>query len=108
DDGVAAVLVFGGHERERAVGERGVVAPNREQLTLAVDHDGVEVGDAAHDQPGGHLVAGVFERGVAGFGDLRAGDPPLLLVVPDRLRVGDLDPGVLGNRLDRPAYLGVD
>ena len=65
DDGVAAVLRFGLDEHERAVGERGVVAPHGEQLTLAVDGGLVEVGDAAHDQPGGDRVAGAFERGVA-------------------------------------------
>jgi hypothetical protein len=33
DDGVAAVLLLGLDGDERAVGERGVVAPDREQLT---------------------------------------------------------------------------
>jgi hypothetical protein len=50
DDGVAAVLFFGLDEDERAVGERGVVAPDGEQLALGIDLRLVEVGDTAHDQ----------------------------------------------------------
>jgi hypothetical protein len=49
DDGVTAVLAFGGHERERPVGERAVVAPDRKQRALLVDHSVVQVGDPAHE-----------------------------------------------------------
>ena len=49
DDGVAAVLGLGLDEYERAVGERGVVTPDREELTLTVHCGLVEVGDATHD-----------------------------------------------------------
>jgi hypothetical protein len=44
DDGVAAVLGPRLHEDERAVGERGMAAPDGEQLALAVDVGLVEVG----------------------------------------------------------------
>ena len=83
---MTAVLGLGLHEDERAVGDRGVVAPDGEQLALGVDGGRVEVGDAAHDQPGGRLVAGALERGVGGLGEVRAGDEAVLLVVEDRLR----------------------
>jgi hypothetical protein len=51
--GVAAVLLFGLQHGERRVGEQGVVAPGGEQLALPGRCRGVEVADAADDQPGG-------------------------------------------------------
>lgn len=94
-------------EDERAVGERGVVAPDGEQFTLGVDLGLVQVGDAACDQPGGDCLGGAFERGLFGFGDLSAGDEPLLVVVPDRLRVLDLHPRVGRDRINRATNLRV-
>ena len=63
--------------RQRAVGEHRVVAVDGEQLALV---GRVEVGDPAHDQPGGDALGLglVRERGVADLGDLGVGDPPLL------------------------------
>jgi hypothetical protein len=43
------------------------------------------------------------ERGVGDFGDLGVGDPPLLVLVPDRVRVADRGPGVLADPADRRA-----
>jgi len=45
-------------------------------------------------------VAG--ERDERGFGDLRFGDPPLLGLVEDRVRILDRGPRVVGNCRDRP------
>src|SRR5256885_10854121 len=58
-------------------------------LELVLAGCGVEPSDPTHDQPGGNLPveAAGGERGVAGSGDLSVGDPPLLGLVPDRLRV---------------------
>jgi hypothetical protein len=84
DHGVTSVLLLGLDKDERAVGERGVVAPHGEQVALGVDGGLVQVGDALHDQPGGDLVRGVLERGVGDLGDVGAGDEALLVVVPDR------------------------
>src|SRR6266498_5096120 len=81
------------------VGEHREVAPAGEQLTLAGIGLWVRSFDAAYDQPGGDRVAGAFERGVCGFGDLRVGDPPLFVLVPDRLRVLDIDPPIGGDVL---------
>src|SRR6266536_536801 len=96
DDRVAAVLGFGLRQDERGVGEHREVAPAGEQLTLAGIGLWVRSFDAAYDQPGGDRVAGAFERGVGGFGDLRVGDPPHFVLVPDRLRVLDIDPPIGG------------
>ena len=51
--GVATVLLFCLEHREWRVGEDGVVAPGGEQLALPGRCFGVEVPDAADDQPGG-------------------------------------------------------
>ncbi len=105
DDGVVAVVGLGGEHRQRAVGEDRVVAPRGEQLALG---GWGEAADPAHDQPGGHpmlVVAG--ERGVADLGDFGVGDPALLVLVEDRVRVADGGPGVLGDRRDRLGDLAV-
>jgi hypothetical protein len=108
DDRVAAVVFFGLDQDERAVGEDGVVTPDREQHTLLV-HCGLPlVGRAAHDQPGGDLPAGAGERGVGGLGDLGSGDEPLLVSVPYRVRVGALDPRALVDGGDGGPDLLVD
>jgi hypothetical protein len=87
DDGVVMVLGLGGRcGRGR---EHPVVPVRREQLTLPGGGAGrVESFDAAHDQPSLDPVlgAGRFERGAGGLGDLRVGDPPLLLFIEDRGR----------------------
>ena len=65
--GVVAVLGLGLDQGERGVGEHGVVAPDGEQLVLALPGAVVEVFDPADDQPGGDglpLLRG--ERGVFG------------------------------------------
>jgi hypothetical protein len=52
DDGVPAMLGFGLHERERAIGEHRVIPIRGEQLALALRGGvGVEACDAPHDQP---------------------------------------------------------
>src|SRR5512133_771132 len=84
----------------------GQVTPGGEQLTLFTvagwGGGGVEPADPAHDQPGGDVVgsAAAGERCERHFGDLRVGDPPLLGLVPDRLRVADGGPPVGGNGAD--------
>ena len=48
-------------------------------------------------------LAAAGERGEPDFGDLGVGDPPLLVLVVDRVRVPDRHPGLLvdaGDRLD--------
>jgi hypothetical protein len=85
-----------------------MVAPSGERLALS-GGQAVRVGplDAAHDQPGGDVLglAAGGERGERNFGDLGvAQDPPLLVVVPDCLRVADRRPGRPGDAGDR----GVD
>src|SRR4051812_42224402 len=55
DDGVAAVLGFGGLGPQRAVGEHGVVAPGGEQFAPTVTLLGVEAPYPPHDEPGGDL-----------------------------------------------------
>ncbi|MEU7876082.1 hypothetical protein [Dactylosporangium sp. NPDC049140] len=105
---MTTVLGVGLDQQVPAVGKRGVVAPHGEQFALFVHCGFVQVGDATDDEPGGDLVAGALERGVGGFGDVRAGDEPLLLVVPDRLRIADFGPGVLADGGDRRTDRGVD
>src|SRR6266511_5720776 len=108
DDRVATVLGFGLFEDERGVGEHREVAVLGEQLVLAGARPRVQAFDPAHDQPGGDRMAGAFEGGVYGFGDLRVGDPPLLVLVPDRLRIANVDPPVGGDALTGGADLRVD
>jgi len=52
DDRVVAVLPFGLDQLERGVGEDGVVAPDGEQLVLALGGLLVEVADPADDEGG--------------------------------------------------------
>ncbi len=112
DDGVGAVGGLGLDKVQLAVGERGVVAVDREQLTLTLGNAGrVEAADAADQQPAGDLLgcAAAGERRVADLGDLRVGDEGLFVVVPDRPRVADrescllpcLQPGGTAERTDR-------
>jgi hypothetical protein len=91
DDRVPAVVGLGLHEHERAVGEHGVVAPDGNSTALIVWCGRAFVGHAAHKQPG-VTSCRVRRRGEADLGDVGAGDEPLLLFVPDRPRLGDLDP----------------
>src|SRR5690606_24727477 len=68
--GVVAVGGVGLLDRFGAVGEEGVVAPDREQRVL-----GVGVEHWAYDQAGGDRMAFVVgEGGVGDLGDLRFGD----------------------------------
>ena len=66
DDGVVAVVFLGLDHLERAVGEHGVVAPDREQFVLPVSGSGVQVADAADDQPGGERDRGLAPAPVDG------------------------------------------
>ena len=52
---------------------------------------GVEAFDAAHDQPAFDVVglASAGERRVVDLGDLRVADQALLIIVPDRVGIGD-------------------
>ena len=52
DDGVTAVLFFGLDHLDRAVGEHGVIAPGGKQFLLPGHGGGIQVTDAADDQPG--------------------------------------------------------
>ena len=98
DDGVATVGGLGLQHLQRGVGEDRVVTVGRKQFTLftLTGRDGcaVEAFDPAHDQPPvdvlGFRPGG--ERGERDLGDLRIGDQPLLLLVPDRVRVVDRGP----------------
>ena len=108
DDGVAAVLGFGLHEGERAVGEHRVIAVGRQEFFLAGDLGRVVAVDPAHDQSGGHLMPGAGERRVCGFGDLGVGDPPAGVFVVDGLRVLDVEPLAVGDAVARGADLRVD
>src|SRR4030095_7630569 len=101
DDGVPAMLRLGLHQGVGRVGEHRVVAVIGDQLTLAGDLLGVVAPDPAHDQPGGDLVTGAVERDVHRFGDLRRGDPSSLILVPDGLRIADIDPLVFADALYR-------
>lgn len=75
-----------GH-RLSAVGEEGVVTPNREQLLkLRL------VPDPAHDQAGGDRVLGGGERSELGFGDLGIGDQLPGVRVEDGTRVVHVNP----------------
>ena len=59
--------------------------------------------DAAHDQPGGDVVflAAGGERGERDFGDVGVSNPPLLILVEDRVRMADRRPGILVDGGDR-------
>jgi hypothetical protein len=94
------------HGREGGVGDKGVVAAAREQLTLAGVDLGVELADPADHQPGAELVAGAGEGGVGGLGDLRVGDPAAVVFVPRCLRVADR--GVLQGQMYGRASLTCD
>ena len=108
DDGVVAVVGLGLQGGERAVGEHGVVAPGRAELGLPGRDLRGQPADPTHDQlRGDRLLTPGRERGVVDRGDLGVGDPALLVVVPDRLRVADTHPGVIGDLPDRAADLGV-
>ena len=96
DDGVVAVLLLSWGQLKRGVGEHRVVPPGREQLALAFAGLG-QVADPAHDQPGGDGLALLRgERRIGDLGDLGVGDPGPQLVIPDRPRVADGRPGILG------------
>ena len=93
DDGMVTVLRLGLDHLERRVGEQGVVAPDREHLVLAVGGFAVEVLHAADYQPGGDRLAFLRgERRVGHFGDLGAGDQPVVVLISDRPRVADGSP----------------
>ena len=79
-DRMPAVGLLRLEHRQRAVREQRVVAVDREQLALV---GGVELWDAAHDQPGGDLLGlGLgAERRELNLGDLRVADPALLVFV---------------------------
>ena len=99
-DGVGPVRGLGGEHRQGGVGEHRVVAVDGEQLALV---RGVQVGHAAHDQPGGDVLglAPGGEGGVGDFGDLGVGDPPLLVFVVDGVGVVDGGPRVGVDGRDR-------
>lgn len=73
-----------------------MISPRGEQLALLVVD--ILVLDTAHDQPCSHrhVRSAVVERGVGGFGDLGIGDPLAGLLVIDRLRIPDRNPGLSG------------
>ncbi len=84
-----------------------MVAVRGEHLFLpGRDVLGVQPFDAAHDQPGGDVLAlgPGRERRVFDFGYLGFGDPPLFGLFPDRLRVLDPGPRVLRDAGDRRAH----
>jgi len=115
DDGVPAVLGLGLQHGDRGVGEHGVVAVGVEQHPLPTGLGvRLQACDAAHDQPGGDMLSRgpAGERGVVDLGDLRVGDPPLLGLVEDGVKVLDWGPrlGVDGGDrgLHRPVLPGGD
>src|SRR5207248_4444515 len=89
------------------VREEGVVAPHGEQCVVVV-----LVFDPAHDQPGGDLVAGAGEGGVAGFGDLGLRDQLAGIGIFHRAGVAHRLPRVLGDvgdgALDRGVHADSD
>ena len=109
DDGVAAVSLVGGDGIEVAGGEEGVEAPGVEQGALPGVVAGVEVGDAAHDQPARDLLGGLAgaERGESDLGDFSAGDPAPAGFVVDRVGVLDRGPGVGADVSDGSLDFGV-
>jgi len=109
DDRVMAVRGVRGDHVQLAGGEERVEPPDVEQRGLRWVLVGVEVGDAAHHQPPGHLLAGLLraERGEADLGDLGSGDPRVGGLVEDSVGVGDRRPGVLGNARDGFFHLRV-
>ena len=102
DDRVVTVGFVRGDRVQRAGGEERMEPPGVKQRGLRWVLVGIEVGDAAHHQPPGHLLAGLLraERGEADLGDLGSGDPRVGGLVEDRVGVGDRRPGVLGNAGD--------
>src|SRR6266516_6208526 len=70
DYGVVTVVLLGLDGLERGIGEHGVVAPDAEQLVLALGGLAVEVFDPADDQPGGESLP--FLRGEGGVFGLRS------------------------------------
>ena len=110
DDRVVAVVGLGLEHGQWGVGEHAVVAVLGEQLALSVrDGLGVEPFDPAHDQPAVDVLALASggERGEGDLGDLGVGDEPLLVVVPDGVRVLDRGPCRLGNARDRCGDSGI-
>src|SRR5674476_549584 len=108
--GVVAVGCLRREHRLLGVGEDRVVAPGGEQGALpGRERGGVQALDAAHDQPGVDVftVAAGGERGESDLGDLRVGDPAVLVLVVDRVGVLDSDPRVVGDLGDRPGHGGV-
>jgi hypothetical protein len=114
---VTAVSLLCLDQDQGAVAEHRVVAVKREQLLLlsallprGFDGRGVEALDATHDQAGLDVVglASAGERQVRGLGDLGVADEALLLVVPDRVRIGDGRPVALTDAADRGAHPGGD
>ena len=78
------------------VGEDGLVAPGGEQLALPGGRFGVEVPDAADDQPDGNcLPLAGGESGVFRLGDLGVKDPAPQLVTPDGAGIADRRRGLI-------------
>ena len=102
---MVAVAFVGLDHAQRAVGDERVVAVGGEQFALlgSVRCQLLMVFDAAHDQPAVHVLAllPAGERGERHFGDLGIGDPALLGLLPDRLRVFDRSPRIVIDAGDR-------
>src|SRR3954465_2316263 len=85
------------------------LGPGVEQRLLPGALLGVELGDAAHDEPAADLLALLLrgERGEGDLGDLRLGDPGAGGLVEDRVGVLDRGPHGLGDAGDRAFDRGV-
>jgi hypothetical protein len=85
-----------------------VVAIGREQLALlgAVGGEALEPLHPSHDQPASDLLAlaAPGERSEIDLGDLGVGDPAVLDLVEDRVRVADRSPRLLVDARDRSAH----
>ncbi len=106
DDGVGPVGLLRLQHGKGRVGEHGVVAVGGEQFALAGGDAGrVQANHPAHGQARPVTCSDLrreVNAGVRDLGDLRVGDEPLLLLVPDRVRVVDRHPGRVLDARDRP------